>query len=233
MGKTRASSAGWWGVLATTFAAVGLAACAAGQSGKAKPSGFLGDYSQLHAGEKGQALLVYVDPHASFAKYRKVMIDPVTIWRDADTAALVPADAAELADELGDLLRMTLDDDYEIVTQPGPDVLRVRAAITEAEGSWVPGSLTDRMDPDLQAVQPQAPSAATRGFVGRAGIEAELLDAASGTRVAAAVDRRAGARSFDATKGTWDDVERAFAYWADRLRDRLRELRRGDSGHPQ
>jgi Protein of unknown function (DUF3313) len=224
MGKTGAGGRGW-GALATALAALGLAACAAGQSGKAKPSGFLGDYSKLHAGEKGEALLVYVDPQASFAKYRKVMIDPVTIWRNVDTAAIPPADARELIDELELMLRITLDDDYEVVTQPGPDVLRVRAAITEAEGSWVPGSLADRLDSDLQDAGVAAPSKATRGFVGRAGIEAELLDAASGTRVAAAVDRRAGAQTFDSTKGTWDDVEQAFAHWADRLRDRLRELR--------
>lgn len=215
----------WLGAVVAVGAALLLAACAAGQARSAKPSGFLGDYSQLHTGEKGQALLVYVDPQASFAKYRKIMIDPVTIWRNAQTSAIPPADARELIGELELVLRITLDDDYEIVKQPGPDVLRVRAAITEAEGSWVAGDLSDRMDSDLQAVAPSAPSKATHGFVGKAGIEAELLDGASGTRVAAAVDRRAGQRTLDEDKGTWDDVEDAFRYWAERFRDRLAELR--------
>ncbi len=215
-----------WGAVVAAGAMLALAACAAGQSGKAKPSGFLGDYSALHAGEKGQALLVYVDPQASFATYHKIMIDPVTIWRNADTKALSPIDAAALVDDLDDVLRITLDRDYQIVGKPGADVMRLRVAITEAEGSHVVGSLSDRLDPELQAATSTQPSSETRGFVGRAGIEAELLDATTGKRLAAAVDRRAGAHTVSEDKGTWDDVEDAFRYWADRLRDRLAELRK-------
>ena len=48
----------------------------------------------------------------------------------------------------------------------------------------------------------------------------------SGTRLAAAIDRRVGARTLKPESGTWDDVEDAFRYWADRLRDRLEELRK-------
>jgi len=218
----------WGHGIGVAIAAMALAACAAGQSGKPKPSGFLGDYAQLHEGAKGQALLVYVDPQAHFAKYHKMMIDPVTIWRSAETKDIPPDEAQDLIDDLDDMLRITLDDHYEIVKQPGPDVLRLRVAITEAEGSWrvIDGRLGDRLDSDLQAVKPKQPSSSTRDFVGKAGIEAELLDTVSGLRVAAAIDRRAGARSIKPESSKWDDVEDAFRYWAERLRDRLEELRR-------
>jgi uncharacterized protein DUF3313 len=214
-------------MMAAAFA-LGLAACAAGQAGKAKPSGFLGDYSKLHAGAEGQALLVYVDPQVHFSKYRKMMIDPVTIWRSAETNDIPRDEAQDLIDDLEDVLRMTLDDNYEIVKQPGPDVIRLRVAITEAEGSWrvVDGRLGDSLDSDLKAVSTKQPSSATRSFVGKAGIEAELLDAASGTRVAAAIDRRVGAHTLKPEESKWEDVEDAFRYWADRLRDRLAELRK-------
>jgi hypothetical protein len=224
----RSVGRGFLAAVGAVVAAVAFGACAAGQAGKAKPSGFLGDYAQLHEGAKGQALMVYVQPGADFAKYRKLMIDPVTIWRTAETSTIPPNEAQDLIEDLEDVLRMTLDDDYEIVKQPGPDVLRLRAAITEAEGSWrvVNGRLGDRMDSDLQAVTPKQPSEATRGFVGKAGIEAELLDSASNTRLAAAIDRRAGEHTLKPAKNTWDDVEDAFRFWAERLRDRLRELRK-------
>jgi hypothetical protein len=227
MGKSKASRS-WTGAVVVAAAATALAACAAGQSGKAKPAGFLGDYSKLHEGAKGQALLVYVDPQVHFSKYHKMMIDPVTIWRSADTNDIPPDEAQDLIDDLDDVLRITLDDHYEIVKQPGPDVLRLRVAITEAEGSWrvVDGRLGDKLDSDLQAVSPKKPSNATRSFVGKAGIEAELLDAASGVRVAAAIDRRAGASTVKPEENAWEDVEAAFRYWADRLRDRLAELRK-------
>jgi hypothetical protein len=214
--------------VAFVVAAVAIGGCAAGQTGKASPSGFLGDYSTLHAGAKGQALLVYLKPDAKLSAYRKMIIDPVTIWRTAETSTIPPMEAQNLIEDLGDVLRITLDDDFEIVKEPGPDVLRLRVAITEAEGSWrvVDGRLGDRLDKDLQAVTPKQPSSATRGFVGKAGIEAELLDSASGTRLAAAIDRRAGEHTLKPDKDKWDDVEDAFRFWAERLRDRLRELRK-------
>lgn len=213
--------------VAVIVAAAALAGCAAGQAGKAKPSGFLGDYAQLHQGGEGQALLVYVDPKVRFSTYRKMIIDPVTIWRDAETKDIPPDEAQDLIDDLDDVLRMTLDDDYQLVKEPGPDVLRLRVAITEAEGSWrvVDGRLGDELDPDLRAVTPKEPSEATKSFVGKAGVEAEILDSTTGTRLAAAIDRRVGARSLKPEKNAWSDVERAFRYWADRLRDRLAELR--------
>lgn len=227
MREPRVSSQ-WSGIVGAALAALAFSACAAGQAGKAKPSGFLGDYGKLHAGQSGQALLVYRDPNADFAKYTKLMIDPVTIWRDADTKDIPATEAQDLIEDLDDVLRITLDDDYTIVKQAGPDVLRLRAAITEAEGSWrvIDGRLGDRLDKDLQAVHP-TPSSDTRSFVGKAGIEAELLDSVSGVRLAAAVDRRAGAHTLKPDANKWADVEDAFRYWADRLRDRLRELRKG------
>jgi hypothetical protein len=214
------------GVVAAVMAAVAMG-CAAGQAGKAKPSGFLGDYSQFRKGQKGEALMVYVAPQARFAHYRKILVDPITIWRSTETNTIPAVEAANLMDDLDDLLRLTLDDDYEIVETAGPDVLRLRVALTEAEGSWrVLGQLSDELDDDLQAVLPDQPSSATRGFVGKAGVEAELLDSMTSTRLAAAVDRRVGEKTLKPEANRWDDVEDAFRYWAERLRDRLRELRK-------
>jgi hypothetical protein len=219
----------WWKArVAVAAAALALAGCAAGQAGKARPSGFLGDYAQLREGKDGQALMVYVDPAARFSSYKKVKIEPVTIWRSAETNDIPAHEARDLIDDLDDVLRMTLDDDYQLVDQAGPDVLRLRVAITEAEGSWrvIDGRLGDRLDPELQAATGKKPSDATRSFVGKAGIEAELLDGGSGKRVAAAIDRRVGARTLKPEANAWDDVEDAFRYWAERLRDRLRDLRK-------
>lgn len=219
------TSKAWWSVV-VLMTALAIGGCAAGQAKKAKPSGFLGDYSGLQKGGEGQAQLVYVASQIKFSKYTKIIIDPVTIWRNADTADIPPGEALDLIDDLDDVLRITLDDHYTIVKEPGPDVLRLRVAITEAEGSWrvFDGSRLDDDDDDDEDRPP--PSKSTRSFVGSAGVEAELLDSVSGTRVAAAIDRRVGARTLKPESSTWDDVEDAFRYWADRLRDRLEELRK-------
>jgi len=48
------------GMLAVALGAIGCPATY--QARSVKPSGFLGDYSQLRPGKEGEALLVYVRP---------------------------------------------------------------------------------------------------------------------------------------------------------------------------
>ena len=44
-------------------------------------SGFLGDYSLLEKGEKGAANYGYIDKNANWAKYTKVWIKPLELWK--------------------------------------------------------------------------------------------------------------------------------------------------------
>ena len=211
-------------VLALCGVAIMLSACAS--AGKARPSGFLRDYSQLSPSDADdRAQLSYVNPQADFHKYGMILIDPVTVW-DAGGAGLPPSSEAQLlADDLDDSLRITLAQDYRIVESAGPGVMRLRVALTEAEDSWhVRDNVASKFDPELRAARPE-PSSATRHFVGRAGIEGEMVDAVTGERLLAAVDRRAGARRLVAASKEWEDVRDTFDLWSNRLRLRLGELR--------
>jgi hypothetical protein len=200
--------------------------CGCASAGKAHPAGFLHDYSQLSK-PKGddRAQLVYVNSHADFRKYDTVMVDPVTVW-DAGGTNLPPAAEAQLlADDLDDSLRISLRRDYRIVDHPGPGVMRLRAALTESEDSWhTRDAVASRYDPELRATRPAA-SEATRSFVGRAGVEGEMVDATTGERLFAVVDRRAGGHRVIAAEKPWEDVHDIFDGWANRLRVRLAELR--------
>ena len=44
-------------------------------------SGFLGDYSLLQPGGKGEANYLYIDRSVNFAKYTKVYVESVGIWK--------------------------------------------------------------------------------------------------------------------------------------------------------
>ncbi len=214
----------WW--IVVSLALLASSGCAAKQSGTAKPSGFLRDYAQLATGKEGEAQLVYVNPQADFGKYTKILIEPVTIWDDAQTATIPRDEAQLLADDLDDALRFTLRRNFALVDHPGPGVLRLRSAITEAQASWhVEDQIASRYDDELRARMPSEPSSETRDFVGRAGVEGEVLDSLTGERLLAAVDRRAGAHTLQFKKNGWQDVKDAFAYWAERLRVRLVTLR--------
>jgi hypothetical protein len=207
---------------------LGAAACeATRQTARAKPSGFLGDYSQLEKGESGEAQLVYINPDTDFSKYNAVMIDSVTLWQNSQTSDVPAEQQQALTEHLYAALQRQLSQDYKIVSTPGPGVLRLRAAITEAKGANVAGSVVTGVVPQLRAVTMLGGLATnTTVFVGEAAIEVEITDAMTNERLVAAVDERAGTKSPSGMINEWSDVEKAFDYWAGRLRDRLREERR-------
>ncbi len=79
--------------------------------------------------------MTYTNPKAKWASYDKIMVDPVTIWKNPTTKDVSPEDLQRLANDLWSKLRESLWKDYQIVYQPGPGVMRLAAAITEAEAS--------------------------------------------------------------------------------------------------
>ena len=182
----------------------------------------------LRKGKGKEAQLVYISPEADFSAYDKVMIDPVTIWTEGDSKmSKVPReDLQELADYLFVALKTQLEQDYTIVERPGPGVLHVKAAITDAKGSKVVLDVISSAVPQLRTLTTVTKLAAdTHLVVGKAAAEAEILDSLSGERLMAAVDERAGAKALRGAFGTWNDVKEAYDYWANRLRVRLAELR--------
>jgi hypothetical protein len=189
-------------------------------------SGFLGDYSMLQPGEEGQAQLVYVNPTARWSQYDKVWIDSVTLWRDASTDDLPDEEAQMLTDHLYAALHEELARDHEIVDSAGPGVLRLRAALTEAQGSKVVMNTVTSVIPQLRLLATAGGMATgTAALVGKAGVEAELVDSLSGERLAAAVDARQGTKAVRGGIGKWSDAQQTFKHWAERFRERLAELR--------
>ena len=116
-----------------------LSACATTRQspGAGDRSGFLGDFSQLREGKGDEAQLIYINPAANWARYNAILIDSVTIWRNAETGDVPAEDQQKLTDYLYAALHKQLGEDYQIADRPGPGVLRLRAAITEAKGSRV------------------------------------------------------------------------------------------------
>ncbi len=198
------------------------------QARKVEISGFLGDYSILQKGKEGEALLIYINPNTDFAVYDKVIFDPVTVWRgEGSRLDEVPeADLQRLANYLHTAIVTKLREDYEIVNKPGPDVLRIRAAITEAGKSNVGLNIFSTIVPQAILLSGAKKLATgTNSFVGAASVEGKITDSNTGEILAAMVDRRAGGKSLKGAMNAWNDVEQAFEYWANRLSQRLREMR--------
>lgn len=217
--------------IGSLVAALALSGCAAShQARSVKPSGFLSDYSQLREGKDGEALLVYIRPGVDWKKYNAILLEPIEVWHDAARTGFLQdvskEEAQVLADYLDASLRNSLKSDYRFVDRSGPGVLRLRVAITEAEGSTVPLDVVSTVVPQMRALSGvKRIATGTAAFVGKAGIEGELIDGMTDQRLGAAVDRRVGQKRAKGVLNTWDDVQGAFDFWSERLRTRLAELR--------
>lgn len=203
-----------------------LAGCAAGGMKNVETTGFLGNYSQLQAGVADRAALSYVKPGVDLKKYNKIMFERIVVMlsAQAETKELDPAMLKELTDYYTQALFTAVKDGYEVVDQPGPDVLRVRVAITGLKPSKPVANTMSTIIPVGMVVAgaTKAVSGDNLG-TGEASTEFELLDSMSGERLAAAVDRRQGGKAV--FRGKWEDTKDAFDFWAKRFRERLDEVR--------
>jgi len=203
------------------------------QARSVEESGFLDDYTMLKKGTWSQALLVYINPDANeiCKKYTKVLLEPVSIWvKDESSMKNVSEeDRQMLTDYLHDSLKEALSRDYIIVDRAGPDVLRVRAALTEADGSWVVlDTITSIVPIALGVSTLKQLTFGTASFVADASIELEIEDSMTQMTLAAMVDRRAGGKGWSKKFNKWGKVEKAFDYWAEKIQSRLAACKAGE-----
>jgi hypothetical protein len=207
-----------------------LASCATQQSRKTSITTFLGDYSMLTPGGKDRALFRYVNPQADFSAYNAIVLDPVRLYASGqhEMEKLTPKDRERILNYADAIIREQLSGDYMLVDEPGPGVMHLRIAITEAENANVTLDTISTIIPIGLAVSGLASLATGEfGFTGSAGIEIDILDSMSGERLAAAVDRRTGGKITGKTDklSGWRTVKNSLDFWANKLRERLVEAR--------
>lgn len=202
------------------------------QANEVEPSGFLDNYSMLKEGESDQALLVYHHPNVNklCKQYDKVLLEPITMWvRDESSVADVSVeDRQHLKSYLYQAVKKSLGSDYRIVSQPGPGVLRIRGAITEAEGSNVALDALTSIHPGTVALSGVKQMAVGSGtFVGETAVEFSIEDSVTRKSLMRGVDKRAGGKNWTKKFNSWGKVEASYDYWADKLKTRLAECRAG------
>jgi hypothetical protein len=217
---------GFVNVLLLLAGALLLAGCAASGMKTVEKTGFLSDYSQLQPGGDDRAALVYVKSGIDLKPYSKLMFERIVVLLSdsAEYRAIDPATLKELTDYYQNAIFNAVKNGYEIVDQPGPGVLRVRVAVTQFKPSKPVANTLSTITP-IGWVASGATKLASDDNVGtgEAGTEFEMLDAMTGERLAAAVDRRQGGKGV--FRGKWEDTKDAFDYWAKRFRQRLDEAR--------
>jgi hypothetical protein len=202
-------------VVVIGLAFMGLTGCASGQ----KYSGFLGDnYKNLQAGPEGGVKERWIKPGVMFGKYNKLMVDSVIFYfaDDSEYKGIDPNEMKELSDEFNKAIVEALKDKYPIVTEPGPDVARLRIAITGFKASKpVISGISSIVPAGIAISVVKKGAAGSWTGSGATSAELELLDSLSNNAILAAVDEKTA--GFTERFSKWGSAKEAFKFWADRI----------------
>lgn len=189
-------------------------------AGEARYSGFLGDnYQKLQPGPEGGAKLRWINPEVDFTRYHKLMVDSVIFYMAPDSEDMgIDADQMkELSDVFNQEIVDALKDKYTLVSDPGPDVARLKIAITGIKKSK-PGVSTVASIIPIGIGISLIKKGVTGSYSGSGSTAAEFmaLDSLTNDVIIAAVDERSAGyterfTSLGAAKG-------AFKFWAERIR---------------
>ena len=192
-----------------------IAGLVVGCSGRPKVahSGFLGDYSQFKPHPDVKGAMLYEHPSRSLKQYNKFIIDPVVVHfaPDAKETAIDPDKLKELTDYFEEQLVKGLSESghYQVVSAPGPGVLRLRIAITGIEKTTPIANIHPAMKMSGMGL-------------GGAAMEAEAVDSVSGDRVAAVVDAQSGRRlGITAGLKKYGHAQQVMVGWVERFVKRL------------
>ena len=185
-----------------------------------KYSGFLGDqYGKLQRGPKGGVKMRWLKSGVDFSQYKKLMVDSVVFFYapDAKYKAIDPQDMKELADAFNQEIFNALKDTYPIVSEPGPDVARLRIALTGIKPSKPAVSVVTSIVPVGLAIS-LVKKGATGGYSGSGATSAEFeaIDSTTNEVIALAVDdQKAG---FTERFSKLGSAKEAFKFWAGRIK---------------
>ncbi|MHB8110858.1 MAG: DUF3313 domain-containing protein [Syntrophorhabdaceae bacterium] len=193
-----------------------------------KYSGFFGDstYSLLQPGPEGAAKMRYLKPGVDFGKYKRFMVDSVVFYLadDSQYKGIDPQEMKELADSFNMEIMKALRDRYPVVAEPGPDVARIRFAITGLKQSNpVKSGITSILPVGLGISLVKKGSTGAWSGSGATSTEVMILDSTTNEIMAAAVDERTA--GFSERFSKWGSAQEAFTFWAQRLRTVLDNVR--------
>jgi len=221
---------------------VGSVSADAAALGGYKAKDFLSDYSKLAPVEGDKNAYRYIDPAVDFSKYQKLLIDRIKVWYkdDSDYKGIDPDDLKALTDYFHQAIVKAVGDDYNVVNEVGPDVLRVRIAVTDLVPNKPEASVVSLVVPFAWVAD--AGSGAAKGetgstaFSGEATIEMEAMDSVSSQQVGAYIDKEVG-KKYQWSKGVsegvnsymgayskWTYTQKAMDAWAQRLKETLDQL---------
>jgi hypothetical protein len=229
--------------LSALLAVPGLATAGspAPKFGDYQAKGFLSDYSKITAAPDNAGAYRFRKAGTDFRKYHKLLVDRIQIFfkDDSEYKGIDADELKALTDYFYNAIETKIGKNYPMVAQAGPDVLRLRIAVTDLVPNKPEASVTTLVVPFLWVGEAGAGAAksevGTTPFTGQATIEFEALDSTSSEQLAAYIETR-NAKKYNWSKGVsegvssymkayskWDYTKQAIDSWVDLLRKRLDE----------
>ena len=148
-------------------------------------SGFIGDYEGLEAtrDEVGDDVLRWKSSDIEPGTYKKLMVDPIVFYPEPKPTPQVSAELLmKIGEYANEVLLREVGKVVPLVDQPGPDVLRMRVAITGIS-THAEGLKAYEYIPIAAVVASASTAAGTRDREAALVAETELVDSMTGKRV--------------------------------------------------
>lgn len=215
--------------------------------------GFLIEYTRLQPMPGGGGMLCWRDPGADWKQYGKVMFERIQVYLKPGAMQMHPVDPTDLKMLIdyfhADLVK-AIGPEAQVVTAPGPGVLRVRIALTDLVPTNQLASLAGTAAPYGFVAEIGAGAATGRPvgstpYLGQTGMQAQFRDGASGKVIGECADTEIGLKyAADMNAGAagaaeawingymdsftqWTYAKNAFDKWSVDFAKRFAELRRG------
>lgn len=150
----------------------------------------------------------YVKPGVDFSRYSKLMVGGLGISYPEDGPPPPEAEIRRIREIFRREFRDAVTDKYQVVSEPGPDVLRVSAQVIDMK---IAGAGREF---DAQGRLRELVARGELTFL------MEVADSETGEVLARAGDRTRDI-SASGESSDWDEIERAAIYWAGLFRDWL------------
>ena len=190
-----------------------------------KKSGFLQDYSKLtNADPMKKVDWIYIKEDTDWANYKKMMLDDVVFFasEDADYKGLEAQEMVDLGKAFHQAFISNLTGAVEFTDKPGPDVMRIRLAITNLKpNNSFTGTVTTIVPVGLAVSTVKYLATGSHIGIGSVAVEAELVDSQSGMVLAAMIDEEMG-KKYKIVKGMskWAQIYDIFNKWGQTFRAR-------------
>ncbi|MCY1283141.1 hypothetical protein D9M68_294970 [compost metagenome] len=199
-----------------------LAGCSSQTTQPEQYSGFLGDYSQLQpaTSASGAPVLRWSAPGLDLSRYDSVLVErPQFYPKPQPTAQVSQQTLEQIAGYLQQAMQRELGERLQIVSQPGPNTLLLRSAISSVDVS-PEGLKAYEVIPVALVLAAANTAAGTRDENTAIYVEMQVLDAASNKVVAQVVRKGTGLQlENDTTQLTLKDIQPALDVWAKDARD--------------